>query len=446
MHAQEKIRPERILLALILAMAFYFLEFPITDQAHAVMAITVFTGILWFTEAMPLHITALLSTILLILFAGVSAKDGFSPYFAPTIVLFFGGFMIARAMQKHKLDHRIAHRFTSRFGSDPNYFILGLMIITMLLSFFISNTASAAIMLPIALIAVTSAKLKPLKSNFAKAAVLGIAFSATIGGIGTIVGTPPNAITVADLANEGIEVTFLEWMYYGIPFVVLFLPVCWLILTRIYKPEIKKIKIQKDDGKFTKEQLMIIGVGALAMLAWVTSFIHGISDSVVSVAAVILLFALSLLKTEDVSKIQWPALLLFGGGLSLGVAIDSSGLGSYLGSIFASLISGQSLLLLFLSVIVFAVILTLSASNTATAALLVPIIIPLAKTLGVGIKPLAIIAGMGTSLDFLVPVGTPPSAIAYSSGCITVWDMFRAGIFITIAGIILLAVMAWLYW
>jgi sodium-dependent dicarboxylate transporter 2/3/5 len=446
MHHQEKIRPKRILLAFLFALIFYFLQFPISEQAHLVMVITAFTGFLWFSEALPLHVTALLSTLLLILFGGFTPKSAFSPYFAPTIVLFFGGFMIARAMQKHKLDHRIAHRFCSKFGTDPKYFILGLMIITAFLSFWISNTASTAIMLPIALIAVSHAKLKPLKSSFAKAAVLGIAFAATIGGIGTIVGSPPNAITVADLAQEGIQVTFLEWMYYGMPFVILFLPLAWFILTKVYNPEIKKIKIEKDHGKYSKEQIMILAVGALTMLAWITSFIHGISDSAIAVGAVILLYALSLLETQDISKIQWSALLLFGGGLSLGVAIDSSGLGAYLGSVFSVLISGQSLFFLFLSVIVFAVILTLSASNTATAALLIPIIIPLAKTLGVGIKPLAIIAGMGTSLDFLIPVGTPPSAIAYSSGYITVWDMFRAGIFLTIAGIILLAIMAWLYW
>jgi sodium-dependent dicarboxylate transporter 2/3/5 len=446
MHAKEKVRPIRILLAILFALVFYFIEFPISEQAHLVMVITAFTGFLWFTEAMPLHITALFSTVLLIVVGGFSAKSAFSPYFAPTIVLFFGGFMIARAMQKHKLDQRVAHKFTSRFGTNPSYFILGLMLITAFLSFWISNTASTAIMLPIALIVVAHTKVKPLKSNFAKAAVLGIAFAATIGGIGTIVGSPPNAITVADLAHEGIEVTFVEWMYYGIPFVIVFLPIAWLILTTIYKPEIKKIKIEADHDKYTKKQLMIIGVTALTIVTWVSSFIHGISDSVVSVGAVILLYALSLLKTEDIAKIQWPALLLFGGGLSLGVAIDSSGLGTYLGAIFATLITGQSLFLLFLSVIVFAVILTLSASNTATAALLIPIIIPLAKTIGVGVKPLAMIAGMGTSLDFLVPVGTPPSAIAYSSGCITVWDMIRAGAFITVAGIVLLAFMAWLYW
>jgi sodium-dependent dicarboxylate transporter 2/3/5 len=328
MHAEEKVRPKRILLALLFALIFYMVDFPISDQAHLVMIITAFTGFLWFTEAMPLHITALLSTILLIVFGGFSAKDAFSPYFAPTIVLFFGGFMIARAMQKHKFDLRIAHKFTSKFGANPKYFILGLMLITAFLSFWISNTASAAIMLPIALIAVTHAKVKPLKSNFAKAAILGIAFGATIGGIGTIVGSPPNAITVADLAHEGIEVTFLDWMYYGIPFVIVFLPIAWLILTYIYKPEIKKIKIESDHGSWSKNQMMIMGVTALTIIAWVTSFIHGISDAVISVAAVILLYALSLLKTDDVAKIQWPALLLFGGGLSLGIAIDASGLGN----------------------------------------------------------------------------------------------------------------------
>lgn len=446
MQDTGKVKPLRIALALLFAMLFLFWQFPISDQAHIVMAITAFTGFLWFSEALPLHVTALLSTILLIVFGGSAPGDAFSPYFAPTIVLFFGGFMIARAMQKHRLDHRIAHRFCSRFGTDPSRFILGLMIITAFLSFWISNTAATAMMLPIAMITITHSGLEPGKSDFAKAAILGIAFAATIGGIGTIVGTPPNGITVANLAEEGVTVSFIEWMYYGMPFVVLFLPIAWLILTSIYRPEIRRIRIEKDRGGWTRKQLLIILVGALTMAAWITSFAHGVPDSVVSVGAVILLYGLSLLDTDDVSRISWSTLLLFGGGLSLGVAIDASGLGAYLGSAFSTLITGQSLILLFLSVIAFAVVMTLSASNTATAALLVPIIIPLAKTLGIGIKQLAILAGMGTSLDFLVPVGTPPSAIAYSSGHISVFDMFKAGVFITIAGVLLLAVMAYLYW
>ena len=440
------LKPRFILLAAVLALLSLFLEVPLDDQGMAVLAITVFTGTMWFTEALPLHVTALLSTILLIIFGSVGSTAAFSPYFSPTIALFFGGFMIARAMQKHGLDRQIALLFSSHFGSNPSWFLLGLMVTAAFLSLWISNTASTAMMLPIALFALSRSKAKPGKSNYAKAVVLGIAFAATIGGIGTIVGTPPNGITVADLAEEGIEVSFLEWMFYGMPFVVLFLPVCWFILTKVYPPEIKKISMGQRMKPWTQKHKTVILVLALTVAVWLTSFAHKVPDSATAVGAVVLLYALGLLESDDVSKISWATLLLFGGGLSLGAAIDSSGLGGYLGDMLGGLVAGQSLLILFLSMVLFAVLMTLSASNTATAALIIPIAIPLAASLGTGVKELAILAGIGTSLDFIVPVGTPPSAIAYSSGHISVADMVKAGIWVTLAGVILIVLLALLYW
>ncbi len=442
----EKVRPLRIAFALLLAASFLFISLPISEQAHAVLVITVLMGTLWFTEAMPLYVTALLGTLLLVVFASVTPKDAFHPYFSPTIVLFFGGFILARAMQKHGLDQQIAVSFISRFGKDPKNFLLGIMLITAFLSFWISNTAATAIMLPIVLFTLSKSRLRPLESSYGKAVVLGVAFAATIGGIGTIVGTPPNGITVANLAEQGIAVPFAEWLYYSLPFVVLFLPVAWLILTTVYRPEVKSIALAQKKGKWTENHEKVLAIGGLTMVLWMTSFYHGVSDSVVALVPVVLLYLFGLLEKEDISKIDWSVLLLFGGGLSLGAAIDASGLSLYLGSLLGGMVAGQSLFMLFLSVIVFAVIMTLSASNTATAALIVPVVIPLAAITGAGIKELAIIAGMGTSLDFLVPVGTPPSAIAYSSGYIRVWDMLRAGIFITIAGILMLVFLAWLYW
>ncbi|HID72526.1 TPA: DASS family sodium-coupled anion symporter, partial [Candidatus Micrarchaeota archaeon] len=313
-------------------------------------------------------------------------------------------------------------------------------------SFWISNTASTAIMLPIVLFTLSRSKLRPFGSNYAKAVVLGVAFAATIGGIGTIVGTPPNGITVANLAEEGIYVSFAEWLFYSLPFVIIFLPLTWLILTTVYRPEVKKIPLAQKSGRWTKNHKKVMAIGALTMLLWMTSVFHGVPDSTVALIPVILLYLLGLLGKEDISKIDWSVLLLFGGGLSLGTAIDASGLSGYLGGLLGGMVAGQSLFMLFLAVIVFAVVMTLSASNTATAALIVPVVIPLAMATGADIKELAIIAGIGTSLDFLVPMGTPPSAIAYSSGHIRVWDMLKAGFFVTIAGIVLLAVLATLYW
>jgi sodium-dependent dicarboxylate transporter 2/3/5 len=167
---------------------------------------------------------------------------------------------------------------------------------------------------------------------------------------------------------------------------------------------------------------------------------------VIALLSVIILYLLGLLGTSDVGKISWATLLLFGGGLTLGAAIDSSGFAGYLGTLFADLIAGQPYAIILGLVAVFSVFMTLSASNTATAALLVPVIIPLASALNLPIKTLAVTAGVATSLDFLVPVGTPPSAIAYSSGYIRVKDMVKAGIPITIAGIIMLTLVAWAYW
>ncbi len=442
----EEIKPLRILFAIIFALCVLMLELPVGEDAHTVLWITVLVGTLWFTEAMPLHVTGLLGTFLLIVFSSVSTKEAFHPYFSPTIVLFFGGFILARAMQKHGLDKQIATGFCSGFGTKPTSFLLGIMIITAFLSMWISNTASTAIMLPIVLFTLSKSKLKPFQSNYAKAVVLGVAFAATIGGIATIVGTPPNGIAVANLAEQGIDVTFIEWMYLTLPFVIVFLPIAWYILTKVYPPEIKKISMAQKGGEWTDEHKKVLAIGGITMFLWITSFLHGIPDSTVALIPLLLLYLLGLLDTRDVSKINWAVLLLFGSGLSLGAAIDSSSLSGYLGAILGGLVAGQSLFMLFLSVIVFAVIMTLSASNTATAALIVPVVIPLAAITGAGIEELAVIAAMGTSLDFLVPVGTPPSAIAYSSGFIKVSDMLKAGVFITIAGVILLAIMAWLLW
>lgn len=446
MAREKRVKPAFIALALVLAALSYLADVPLGNQAHMVMVVTVFAGVLWLTEALPLFVTALLIPPLVIVLGGFTAKEAYSPFFSPTIALFFGGFMLARAMQKHGLDRHIASGFISHFGNKTESLLLGIMIITAFLSFWISNTASTAIMLPIAIYAITKSKIGADKPNTRKALVLGVAFAATIGGIGTIVGTPPNGIAVANLADQGVGVPFLDWMYYAMPFTVLFLPVAWFILVNVYRPEVRKIRIPKEKGSWTPEHRKIMAIGGLTILVWITSFAHGISDSVTAMFAVVALYVFGLLEKEDVAKIQWPALLLFGGGLTLGMAIDSSGLSLYLSDIFAGLVGGQGYFVILISVVVFAVLMTLTASNTATAALIVPVMIPLAGILDVGIKELAIIAAIGTSLDFLVPVGTPPSAIAYSSGYVSVKDMMRVGILITIAGVLLLSAMAWLYW
>jgi len=443
-NARAEAKPVRIVFSAALAVLLWFVPLNAGPQAQMLLAITVFTGAMWLTEALPLHVTALLSTALLIVLGSVSPSSAFSHYFSPLVVLFFGGFMIARAMQRHGLDRQIAIAASAMFGTNPALFLLGLMASTAFLSLWISNTAAAAIMLPIGIF--TISRMKKPDANYAKAVVLGIAFAASIGGIGTLVGTPPNAIAVADLAEKGITVTFLDWLGYGLPFTLIFLPVSWLLLLVIFPLQAGGITIKGKAMAWKAEQGMVLGVLGIAALCWLTSSIHHIPDAVVAIGAVVLLYVLGLLRGDDVSKIEWPALLLFGGGLALGAAIDSSGFGAYLGNLLGSVLGGQETFGIYLSTIGFTVAMSLGASNTATAALSVPIMISLAASLGIGIKQLAILAGMGASLSFILPIGTPPLTMAYSSGYVTMKDMAKAGIAATLAGALLLAALAWLFW
>jgi sodium-dependent dicarboxylate transporter 2/3/5 len=446
MKDRPEVRWIRIAVSAVLAAIALFLPLGMDAQAHVLLVITAFTAVMWFSEALPLHVTAFLSTILLILAGASTPVSAFSNYFSPTVVLFFGGFVIARAMEKHGLDRQIAIFLSSRAGTNPSLFLLGLMAVTAFISLWISNTATALMMMPIALFALTKTGLKKRASSYAKSAVLGVAFASSIGGIGTLVGTPPNGITVANLAKEGITVTFLDWLWYGMPYVIILVPLAWLILGAVFPPEVKVLEIRRGKSRWTGAQKRVLAVLAVTILCWVTSIVHGIHDSVVAMGAVVALYALGLLESNDVSKIGWPVLLLFGGGLALGAAIDSSGLGGYLGGLLGSLVAGQSVFVLYLAVIAFAVLMTLTASNTATAALLIPIVMPLASSLGTGVKQLTVLAGIGTSLDFIIPVGTPPSAIAYSSGYISMGDIVKAGVVLTVVAALLLTFLAWLYW
>ncbi|MBN1160153.1 MAG: DASS family sodium-coupled anion symporter [Candidatus Diapherotrites archaeon] len=437
-----------ILLAFLLAIGVFYIDFPLEPQAKIVLSILVFAAVLWFTEGLPLYITALCVPLLLSVFAGITPTDAFSPFFDPIIALLLGGFVLAVAMQKYELDKKMALAAVGLIGHTPGRFLFGMMCVTAFFSMWMSNTASTAIMLPIMIVILTKNKLNPLKSSYGKSAVLGIAFAATLGGIGTIVGTPPNAIAVKFLRDYGINVSFAGWMWHALPLVILMLPVMWLVLTKVFKPEIKKITIHEKDifWNMNNPQKIIMGVFGLTVALWLTTNIHGISSSIIALVPIISLYLFKLLDEKDFVKANWPVLILVGGGLSLGGAMHSSGLGMFFANALKDGLISQPYFIILLAVAAFSVLMTAFASNTAAASILVPIIIPLSLTVGLDIRIVAIVAGMAASLDFLVPVGTPPSAIAYSSGYIKVKDMFKAGIIISTIGVILLALLAVYLW
>lgn len=435
-----------ILIAAIIALAVYF-SFPnIAPQPRIVLSIMFFVGALWFTEAIPLHTTAIMIPFLLALFAKFTPQFVFAPFFDPIIALLFGGFVLAVAIQKYELDKRIAAALINFVGTKPRNFLLGIMSTAAFLSMWISNTATAALIIPIGVAVIAASGLKPLKSNYAKSVVLGIGFAATIGGTATLVGSPPNAITASILADAGIAVDFAGWAAHALPLAIVMIFIAWAVLSFVFKPEIKnveKLKMQKRGLNCNQKATLLIFAATVAL--WITEIFHGVHYSVIAIVPVLAFYTIGLLNTKDLQKIQWDALLLVGGSLCLGVAIHSSGLDTIIAGALGSLIAGQPLFLTLLIIALFAIAFTAFVANTAGAAILVPIMIPLASALGVGVKELAIMVGIVVSFDFIVPVGTPPNAIAYSSGYVRVRDMVKAGLLISIAGALTASLFAMLW-
>ncbi|MFH1364106.1 MAG: DASS family sodium-coupled anion symporter, partial [Candidatus Aenigmatarchaeota archaeon] len=342
------------------------------------------------------------------------------------------GFLIAVAMQKHGLDKYMALKLVNKVGNNPKYVLLGLMCITAFLSFWITNTASTLIMIPIGLSILKLNGLQKLKSSYGKAMVLGIAFAATIGGVGTLIGSTPNLIVTRFLAEQNIVISFLDWMYFGLPLVVIMLPIIWFVLTRRFKPEIDVIKVPKHRVKMTKNERIVFIVFIITIILWLTSSIHGISASIVALIPILLLYLSGMLDTTDFGKANWSALVMFGSGLSLGSAINASGLDALIAGQFTVMFANQPIFLILWGVALLAVVLTIIASNTAAASIFIPVVIPFAAAFGLDITGLAILAAIAVSIDFVIPIGTPPSTIAYSTGFVRAKDMAQVGLFLTI--------------
>jgi sodium-dependent dicarboxylate transporter 2/3/5 len=437
-------------LALALSLGGYLVTFwawPSPDSNQAVVAATLVAVIvLWVTEVIPLYVSALTGSFLLLALGDFSAGDIFQPYFDPVIVLFLGGFVLARALQKYEIDRRLAHEVLKHLGDSPLIFVLGLMLVTAFLSMWMSNTASAAIMIPISIIVLRENNLFHKHSRFARGAVLAVAYAATIGGIGSLVGSPPNAIAARYLGENDIPLDFLEWMLKALPFVVLALLFTWLLLFLFNKPEIEKIEFRYEAMPINRPQKLIFLVFLITVAGWLSTKYTGLSASTVALIPVISLFALGLLDENDLGRISWPTLLLFGGGLSLGSAVSQVGIDIWLASLVQIWIADIPLFLALMGLVFFGILVTMVASNTASAAILIPLMLPLSGSLGIDMKSIALLIAIGVSLDFMMPVGTPPSAIAYSTGVVSVRDMIRNGFMINIGtGLILVTLYYFFY-
>ncbi|MDO8537345.1 MAG: DASS family sodium-coupled anion symporter [archaeon] len=438
----EKVKYKFIALAVIIAVIAFFLPLGLEQKAQLMLSVMVLAVLLWIFEAVPLHATAILVALLLITVVGLSEKEVFAQFFDSNIVLLLGGFVIAVAMSKHKLDEYIAFKILKKSGTSARLTVLALLGTTTFLSMWISNSAAAAIIMPIAIVILVKNNLIPGKSNLGKAFVLAVGFGATIGGIGTIVGSTPNIIAAKFINDAGISYGFFDWFYRGFPFMLVLMFLAWIVLMFLFKPEVKQIQKADKELKISKEQLQVLGIFVLTILLWVTESIHGIKSSNISLVPIILFYFSGLLSTDDFKKIDWPTLILIGGGLALGFGIHSVGLDAKIASLLAGMVAGKGLLFLFLMLGIFGVLLTVFISNTTAAAIYLPIVVALASSFGIDPASTITAAAIGVSLDFIFPFGTPPTAIAYRTGYVNTKEIAIAGVCVSILGIILLALMA----
>jgi sodium-dependent dicarboxylate transporter 2/3/5 len=446
-----------------------------TLEGRVTLAVMTWMAVWWLTEAIDISATALLPIPLLPLMGAASVVEATAPYAHPLIFLLLGGFLVALSMQRWGLDRRIALITLRLVGDRPTNMIAGLMMATAFLSMFVSNTATTAMMLPIGLSVIALLRrgngedaAGPGSGNFALCMMLGIAYAASIGGVGTKIGTPPNGFVLGFVEdNYGHEIDFASWLKLALPLVVVFLPITWLVLTRfVYPVPAARIEGARDLVRQAYEGLGAVKPGewvtlivfAATALAWITRpilarWIPGLSnngDTVIAMVAAVLLFLIPVnarrrefaMNWQTAQKAPWGILILLGGGLSLAAAVRRNGVAELFGNQVSALGDVPPVVLV-LAVTALVIFLTELTSNTATTATLVPILAALAPGLGVHPYLLVFPAAIAASCAFMLPVATPPNAIVFGSGYLTIPQMCKAGLWLNLIGILLITGLAY---
>ena len=437
-------------------------------QIKRTLAVLALCAVWWGTEAISIYATSLVPAVLLPLLGILPLQEALSQYANRLVFLFLGGFIIARSMMKWGIDRRLALAILGRVGGDSKMLVLYFMGLTAFLSAFLSNTATTAMMLPIALAVLTNSQLQA-ESRYGAVLLLGIAYAATIGGVATLVGTPPNVL-LAGFSQSllGREITFFEWLKVGLPFAVVMLPLTWWFLWWTHKPKVRTItggEVLEEErkalgpmslgGKYTIVAFVMVAVLWLTRPFWdaiplpfMATLQARFDDSLIAISCALLLFVVPTnvrrwefpLVWADTRSISFGTLYLFGGGLALGKGLFASGTAQW---VAGSLPLSGSLhpLLLILIVAVIASFLSEIASNTAVANMMIPILIAVAAALGVPPYLLAVPATVACSNVFMLPVSTPPNAIVYGSGKLSMSDMVRTGFRLHLIGIVVMTLL-----
>ncbi|MDH5929352.1 DASS family sodium-coupled anion symporter [Vibrio lentus] len=422
---------------------------PFETQVNTGLSILVFVAILWLSEAIHVSITALLVPLLAVLFGVFNTPAALANFSNPIIFLFMGGFALAAALNKQELDKAIADKVLILAKGKMSVAVFMLFGVSAGLSMWISNTATTAMMLPLVLGIMNKVDQSEDRNTYVFV-LLGIAYCASIGGIATVVGSPPNAIAAAE-----VGLSFTEWMALGLPITMILLPVAMIILYVMTKPKLDhKFELDHAPVEWTNSKKITLSIFLLTVTLWIfgkpiNAMIGGFSkfDSLVAIGAIVLLGASRAVEWKDVEKTtDWGVLILFGGGICLSNILKATGTSVFLAHSLSGFLETAGVLLTILAVVAFVVFLTEFASNTASAALLVPVFATIAEALGMSPVILSALIAVAASCAFMLPVATPPNAIVFASGHIKQKEMMRIGMVLNLVCILILTLFAWIFW
>lgn len=453
-------------------------EVSMDHAAKLTASLAAWMAIWWMTEAISVYATALLPLAVLPTGGAVDMRSAAAAYANELIFLFMGGFILALGMQRWGLHRRIALTSLRIVGTRPRILIGGFMVITAVLSMWVSNTATALMMMPIAISLVDvlvkdDAGHAEEDHRLGLCLMLGIAYAASIGGLGTIIGSPPNVFVVSYMQNElGREISFLQWMFIGVPLVAFFLPVAWFLLTYVLYP-VGNLELGKGEvylreayarlGKMKPGEWIVFLTFMTTAFMWMLRPalatiqlgslrpFAGLTDAGIAMIAALILFVIPVdrkatefaMNWDWAVKLPWGLLILFGGGLSLAAALDDTGVSLFLGAQVHGL-AGLPTWVLVITVSAAVIFFTELTSNTATTAALVPILAAVSAGLGVPVAALIIPAALAASCAFMLPVATPPNAIVFGTGRVTLPEMAKAGIWLNLIGVIIITIATYL--
>lgn len=432
--------------------------------AWRVTAMTLLMAVWWMTQALPLTATALVPFVLLPLFGVMNASEAAAAYYSPILFLVLGGAIIALAIERTGLHRRLALGIVKRGGATPGAMLFAFMASTAIVSMIVSNTATTLIMMPIALAVLHAARIEPGHTDgFAGALAMGIAFAASIGGLATLVGSPTNAIAAGIIARTtGLQLTFVTWAAYGVPLVLISIPLCWLILMKVQRVRPTDFDTAEalagigESGPWSTAEKRLVPVIAAVVAAWValpliTTLLPRdvLVDGTIAIIGALALFLIPdgtgrpILNWAEANRAPWDVIMLFGGGLALAAGIGASGLDEWLGVALAPLRAVHPLVVA-LVLVALVVLITEFASNVAAASGIIPVVAGIIAATGIDPILLALPAAWAASWGFVLPSGTGPNAIAWATGHIALPRMLKAGLLLDLLGIPLMVGVVWL--